>query len=115
MALLQDDACNDEKEWVFVDKLSVPDVGVTSGVRTSQGVDSEVDKAGAADEEVDRLLQVEFFEPAQYWTQALPLGNGRLGAMVYGGVPCDLLQLNRENFDFPCNFCPCCLCPRVQR
>ena len=22
--------------------------------------------------------------PAQVWTEALPLGNGRLGAMVYG-------------------------------
>lgn len=37
---------------------------------------------------------VEFFEPAQYWNEALPLGSGRLGAMVYGGVQSELVQLN---------------------
>lgn len=25
-------------------------------------------------------------QPAQTWNEALPVGNGRLGAMVYGGV-----------------------------
>ena len=25
-------------------------------------------------------------QPAQRWTEALPVGNGRLGAMVFGGV-----------------------------
>jgi alpha-L-fucosidase 2 len=32
--------------------------------------------------------------PATEWTQALPLGNGRLGAMVFGGVNDELIQLN---------------------
>lgn len=32
--------------------------------------------------------------PASWWTEALPLGNGTLGAMVYGGVHDELLQLN---------------------
>ena len=31
---------------------------------------------------------------AQYFEEALPIGNGRLGAMVYGGVTCDSLYLN---------------------
>jgi hypothetical protein len=39
-------------------------------------------------------MLVEFFEPAQYWNEALPLGSGRLGAMVYGGVQSELVQLN---------------------
>ena len=34
--------------------------------------------------------------PAQYWNEALPIGNGRLGAMVYGNVFSDRLQLNEE-------------------
>ncbi len=34
--------------------------------------------------------------PAQEWTDALPLGNGRLGAMVFGGVPRERLQLNDD-------------------
>src|SRR5206468_2366351 len=28
------------------------------------------------------------------WLEALPIGNGRLGAMVFGGVPAERLQLN---------------------
>ena len=34
--------------------------------------------------------------PAQEWTEALPLGNGRLGAMVFGGVADEQLQINEE-------------------
>ncbi|MEP0367652.1 MAG: glycoside hydrolase family 95 protein [Cyclobacteriaceae bacterium] len=36
-------------------------------------------------------------EPATEWFEALPLGNGRLGAMVFGGVNEDHLQLNEES------------------
>jgi alpha-L-fucosidase 2 len=32
--------------------------------------------------------------PAWEWVQALPLGNGRLGAMVYGGIDGEQVQLN---------------------
>ena len=32
--------------------------------------------------------------PAREWLEALPVGNGRLGAMVFGGVPQERLQLN---------------------
>jgi len=37
---------------------------------------------------------VRFFEPAQHWPEALPVGSGRLGAMVFGGVESELVQLN---------------------
>lgn len=36
--------------------------------------------------------------PASDWLKALPLGNGRLGMMVYGGVNEDQIQLNEETF-----------------
>lgn len=35
-------------------------------------------------------------QEAKAWTDALPLGNGRLGAMVYGGVETDRIQFNEE-------------------
>ena len=35
-------------------------------------------------------------KPALVWTDALPLGNGRLGAMVYGIPATERLQLNEE-------------------
>lgn len=36
-------------------------------------------------------------KPAQVWTEALPLGNGRLGAMVFGNPATEQIQLNEEN------------------
>ena len=30
------------------------------------------------------------------WTEALPIGNGRLGAMIFGGVESDRIQFNEE-------------------
>jgi alpha-L-fucosidase 2 len=35
-------------------------------------------------------------QPAESWTEALPVGNGRLGAMVFGGVARERLQLNED-------------------
>ena len=35
-------------------------------------------------------------KPAEAWTDALPIGNGRLGAMVFGGVKRERIQLNEE-------------------
>ena len=34
--------------------------------------------------------------PARQWVEALPVGNGRLGAMVFGGVTEERLQLNED-------------------
>jgi alpha-L-fucosidase 2 len=35
-------------------------------------------------------------KPAQEWTDALPIGNGRLGAMIFGGAGVEQLQLNED-------------------
>ena len=37
-------------------------------------------------------------QPATCWLEALPLGNSRLGAMIYGGTQVEELQLNEETF-----------------
>ena len=36
--------------------------------------------------------------PAKVWLEALPLGNSRMGAMVYGGTDVEEIQLNEETF-----------------
>ena len=41
-------------------------------------------------------LSLWYRQPARQWTEALPIGNGRLGAMVYGGVGRECLQLNED-------------------
>lgn len=43
-------------------------------------------------------LKLWYNKPASEWTEALPLGNSRLGAMVYGGTETEELQLNEETF-----------------
>jgi alpha-L-fucosidase 2 len=35
-------------------------------------------------------------QPAAQWVEALPVGNGRLGAMIFGGVGKERLQLNED-------------------
>lgn len=35
-------------------------------------------------------------QPAANWNEALPLGNGRLGAMVFGGTETERLQINED-------------------
>ena len=39
-------------------------------------------------------LMLTYDKPSQKWMGALPLGNGRLGAMVYGGVDRETIALN---------------------
>ncbi|MFO7634619.1 MAG: glycoside hydrolase family 95 protein, partial [Caldilinea sp.] len=37
-----------------------------------------------------------YTSPAATWVEALPVGNGRLGAMVFGGIERERLQLNED-------------------
>jgi len=41
-------------------------------------------------------LKLWYREPAKEWTQALPVGNGRLGAMIFGGTARERLQFNED-------------------
>ena len=36
-------------------------------------------------------------KPAANWNEALPLGNGFMGAMCYGGILADRMQLNNDS------------------
>ncbi|WP_211999787.1 glycoside hydrolase N-terminal domain-containing protein [Chitinophaga sp. HK235] len=42
----------------------------------------------------DSLLKLWYRQPAKQWVEALPVGNGRIGAMVFGGIQREELQLN---------------------
>jgi len=42
----------------------------------------------------EESLLLWYNKPASVWTEALPVGNGQLGAMIYGGVDKECLQLN---------------------
>jgi alpha-L-fucosidase 2 len=49
-------------------------------------------RAGAA----DHGLNLVYDKPAGKWTEALPIGNGRVGAMIFGGTEDERLQVNES-------------------
>ena len=38
-----------------------------------------------------------YAQPAKEWMESLPIGNGRLGAMTYGGIEEETLALNESS------------------
>jgi alpha-L-fucosidase 2 len=50
-------------------------------------------RAAAGTEHTAKLW---YAQPAEQWTSALPIGNGRLGAMVFGGVSDERIQFNED-------------------
>ena len=45
----------------------------------------------------ERMPDLWYARPASNWNEALPVGNGRLGAMVFGGAARERLQLNEAS------------------
>ena len=44
-----------------------------------------------------RPLRLWYATPAAKWDEALPIGNGRLGAMVYGSTGLETIRLNEDS------------------
>ena len=63
---------------------------VISGCMTQRAGQSRLDAEDWDD------MKLRYQEPAQKWTEALPVGNGRLGAMVFGGTDNEHLQFNED-------------------
>jgi alpha-L-fucosidase 2 len=51
-------------------------------------------RASAAGDTAATRKALAFDRPADHWIDAFPVGNGRLGAMVFGGITAERLQLN---------------------
>lgn len=62
---------------------------VFSQVSCSQNTANEIT-------EVNNSEVLWYNSPAEIWTEALPIGNGRLGAMIYGGTKEETIQFNEE-------------------
>ena len=71
---------------VFLCALCV--LGASTSV-TSVGSTSQPSRSG-------QDLRLWYQQPAANWNEALPIGNGRLGAMVFGGIAAEHLQLNED-------------------
>ncbi|KAE8008055.1 hypothetical protein FH972_004603 [Carpinus fangiana] len=70
----------EDGEWVLVRPLA----------------EKELWSPSLEDAESTKPLKLTFSGPAKHWTDAIPIGNGRLGAMVWGGVATETLQLNED-------------------
>ncbi len=70
---------------------------VTGMILILAGLGSDAGQETAAHaQEASGALTLWYTQPATEWPQALPIGNGRLGAMVYGGIEQEHLQLNED-------------------
>ncbi|WRX14061.1 Glycosyl hydrolase family 95 [Theobroma cacao] len=71
----------DDGEWVLVRKPAEKDIWNPTSMALA---------------DTSKPLKVTFSGPAKHWTDAIPIGNGRLGAMVWGGIASETLQLNED-------------------
>lgn len=71
----------------------------TTAVAVAVGSRGLAQRGAAATEtrEQSSPYLLHFGQPASKWPNALPVGNGRLGAMVFGAPGLDRLQLNEES------------------
>jgi alpha-L-fucosidase 2 len=69
------------KNWIFCTLAFLVSSTLTSLVRAEVQAPTEP-------------LRLWYRQPAQVWTEALPVGNGQISAMVFGGVNEERLQLN---------------------
>lgn len=75
-----------------IGRRSLIKAGLAGSALASSGLASSSAAQPGADAITNTMLWYD--SPASQWTEALPIGNGRLGAMVFGGVKRERLQLN---------------------
>ncbi len=61
-----------------------------------ESFDSPVQKKMTTSRPTGNHLRLWYRQPAANWNEALPIGNGRLAAMVFGDVKSERIQLNED-------------------
>jgi alpha-L-fucosidase 2 len=64
------------------------------GVRNPVRPRSSERRALMDGQDLSRPLKLTFGGPSRNWTDAIPIGNGRLGATIWGGVSSEILNIN---------------------
>jgi alpha-L-fucosidase 2 len=78
-------------------RINHPWIGILLIVFSGCSVVSEGNESRRPDTEQTLDTQLLWHQqPASKWVEALPVGNGRLGAMVFGGVENERIQLNED-------------------
>jgi alpha-L-fucosidase 2 len=68
-----------------------------AAVVSSRGFAERIHAAKEPGQDQPSNYTLHFEQPASKWPNALPVGNGRMGAMVFGDPGLDRLQLNEES------------------
>ena len=76
----------------MIKRMVVAGIGLLAPLLVSA---AELQFSGLSDAPAEPL-SLWYRRPAKQWVEALPVGNGRLGAMVFGGVNEERLQLNED-------------------
>ncbi len=87
------------RRWTFrvCTVLAVAAVSVFAQDRKpSPGVDTFRGKFVRESDAPASSLKLWYRRPASNWNEALPIGNGRLGAMIFGGIEGERIQLNED-------------------
>ena len=82
---------------VFQRRRSAALVLAIAGLAVSSGVGARALQAGA-EEASNPATRIWYAHPADKWENALPVGNGRLGAMVFGKTDEEQIQINEETY-----------------
>lgn len=83
-------------EMVRQHALTRRDFLVTAGIETAALLTSSAQQKSQKRSDAEIELRLWYRQPAPDWNEALPIGNGRLGAMIFGGVETEHLQLNEN-------------------
>ncbi len=78
--------------WLSFSWILIPLLALTAGCN---GGDTD-DRERWPDAYADRM-RLWYDEPAEEWVEGLPVGNGRMGAMVFGRTGTERLQINEES------------------
>jgi alpha-L-fucosidase 2 len=58
---------------------------------------TQANRSSASDNSYWSNLKLWYRQPAKDWNEALPIGNGTLGAMVFGNIKSERIQLNEDS------------------
>jgi len=70
--------------------------GMVSIVRAGEAAEASPEKRDETGAKKPGVMTLWYRRPAEKWLEAMPLGNGRLGAMIFGGVGQERIQLNED-------------------
>ncbi len=74
---------------IFIAFLSMPVISTAQDMNVSDRIDKQ---------QFSPASFMWYSKPAAQWDEALPVGNGRLGAMVYGKANDEIIQLNEDTY-----------------